>query len=107
MLEPRSARGTPGGQQLGDRRRRPRPCARPSAPALSPWPRWSNATAARPWRAQAARVVVVRLLARARAVQDHDAAERLAVRQEERVGEPVALADLGWWVDVDGAHGVA
>ena len=61
---------------------------RPSAPPLSPWPRWSNATAAKPWRAQAARVVVVRLLARAGAVQDHDAAERLALRQESAYARP-------------------
>ena len=35
------------------------------------------------------------------------AADRFAVRQEARVREPFVLADLGWWVDVDGAHGVA
>ena len=81
MLEPRSAIGSVRG-----RRSRARSSAaiaamsssaRPSiGPALAPWPRWSNAIAANPAREHGARVVVVALLARSGAVQDHDAAPR-------------------------------
>ena len=46
-------------------------------------------------RAAAAREVEVALLRRAGAVEDHDPGRRLAVGQEQRVGEAVELSQLG------------
>ena len=55
--------------------------------------------------AQRAREVEVVLLLRAGAVEHHDAAGAGApARQEQRVGQPVAGAQLGRRLDVDGAH---
>ena len=48
-----------------------------------------------PRRAGRARVVVVALLAGPGAVQDHHAGPRIALRQPQRVGQPVELAELG------------
>src|SRR4051794_7752951 len=123
MLEPRSAsgRGTSSAMVTTSSSIRAS-----SAPPLSPWPRWSNATAVMPaarppfsqppraarsaalavaarverprrdaGRARLAGVVEVALLRRAGAVEDHHPAARLARRAEERVGQPVALAQLG------------
>ena len=48
-----------------------------------------------PCGAGGARVVVVALLAGPGAVQDHHAGPRIALRQPQRVGQPVELAELG------------
>ena len=69
------------GLLVADRARAARPAiaatssiARPSiGPPLAPWPRWSKATAASPCADRRAGEVVMALLARAGAVQDHHA----------------------------------
>ena len=52
----------------------------PNSPSERPWPRASNASAARPWSRQPRGEVEVALLRRAGAVQDHDARLGLLAR---------------------------
>src|SRR5215218_7530400 len=88
MLEPRSASGTsPSSLAIVATSSSTRPS---SAPGLAPCPRWSKHTAA-----GRAGEVVVGLLARAGAVEDHHAAPRIALRQPQGVGQAVGLAELG------------
>ena len=87
MLEPRSASGGAGGSSAATTATSAAMRASVERAAAVPVPALVEGDGGEPVRAQAAREVVVRLLARARAVQDDDAAARLAVGQEERVGE--------------------
>ncbi len=79
MLEPRSAIGASAVADPLDRSSAAIAATSSSArssiaPSLAPWPRWSNASAPSPARQRRAGEVVVVLLARAGAVEDHDPA---------------------------------
>ena len=102
MLEPRSATG-PGGSSVGHRRDVVERVGRRARPSLSPWPRWSKQTAASPRRAARARSRSGSPSASRRRAGSRRR-RRVAVGQEERVGQPVAGAQLGRRLDVDGAH---
>ena len=102
MLEPRSATRT--GRQQRRHRRHVVERAAPSAPSLSPWPRWSKHDRRHPGGAQRARQVELVLLLASRRRGGSPRRRRPPSGQEERVGQPVAGAQLGRWLDVDGAH---
>ena len=93
MLEPRSASGTspssPATVATSSSSAAVERAAALAVPALV------EADRREARRARRAGEVVVALLARAGAVEDHQAGPRIALGQPQRVGQPVDLAELG------------